>query len=198
MELANSRFIPASPQRTWNKLIAPETLKVCITGCERLERISDHEYLVGLHADVGPMSARCEGRLKLSALNPPHAYHLSFEGDGGVLGTARGEADITLAPEGDGTRLSYTAHVDLGGALAQMRPEQAEKIARKMGDNFFSLFSVCANRIFEASEAKPRRRPMFAPNPAVAAHRSEVFARYSWLMVAAVIAGIVAYHSLMH
>lgn len=197
MELASSRFVPASQQRTWNKLVAPETLKVCITGCERLERISDNEYLVGLRAEVGPVSARFQGKLRLSDLKPPHSYHLSFEGEGGSAGFARGDADITLEPEGAGTRFAYKAHADLGGKLAQLRPEQAEKIAKKMTDNFFSLFSVCADRAFEKSEQPAPVKIEQDANPAIYSHRTELMSRFSWVMVGGVILALIAYHTFL-
>ncbi|WP_420223896.1 CoxG family protein [Pigmentiphaga litoralis] len=198
MELANSRFVPASQQRTWNKLIAPETLKVCITGCETLERVADNEYLVGLRADVGPVHARFKGRLKLTDMKPPHSYHLQFEGEGGPAGYAKGDADVVLEPEGEGTRFAYKAHADLGGKLAQLRPDQAEKIARKMTDNFFSLFSVCADKTFERNEQARVVKVPVEPDPVVAAHRSEMLSKVSWLVVPGVIMAIIAYHTFMH
>lgn len=196
MELSGSRLVPGSQQRTWDKLIAPETLKVCITGCERIERLSDNEYRVGLRADVGPVSGHFDGKLKLTDIQPPHSYHLVFEGEGLVAGRARGHADIRLTPEGQDTRLSYTAHADLEGKLSQLRPEQAEKIARKMTDSFFSLLSVCASRVAERAEA-PRIRPERMAASGATSHFGEIASRLSWVIVAGVIAMIVAYHTFM-
>jgi len=200
MEISGSRLIPASQERTWNKLIAPETLKVCISGCEKVERISDHEYQVNLRAEVGPVSARFQGRLQLTDIHPPHSYHLTFEGEGGAAGSAKGYADIRLAPEGDGTRVSYAAHADLEGRLSQLRADQAEKIARKMMDNFFALFSVCACRALERPEPRPPRAPRSLA--AAGGHSlhlpSQWINRLSWLVALGVIAALVAYHTFLH
>lgn len=199
MDISGSRLIPASQDHTWDKLIAPETLKVCISGCEKVERISDHEYLVNMRAEVGPLSARFHGRLQLVDIRPPHAYHLTFEGTGGAAGSARGHADIRLAPEGNGTRVSYTAHADLEGRLSQLRTDQAEKIARKMMDNFFALFSVCASRALQ----RPAPRPPHAAPAAMATGGHALHLplpwinRLSWLVALAVIAGLVAYHTFL-
>ncbi|VCU70011.1 Carbon monoxide dehydrogenase subunit G (CoxG) [Pigmentiphaga humi] len=199
MELSGSRLIPASQEHTWEKLVAPDTLKVCINGCERVERLSDHEYLVKLRAQVGPLSARFEGRLEMADIDAPHSYRLRFEGSGGAAGSARGSATIRLTPEGDATRVSYTAHADLEGRLSQLRPEQAEKIARKMMDNFFALFSVCACRALERPAPRPPRsaRPLPARAPALALHGVWVH-RLSWLAPPIVIAALIAYHTFMH
>ncbi|MBX6319433.1 CoxG family protein [Pigmentiphaga sp.] len=199
MELSGSRLIPASQERTWQKLIAPETLKVCISGCEKVERISEHEYRVNLRADVGPVSARFEAFLELSDIRPPHAYHLRFEGTGGAAGSAKGYADIRLAPEAGGTRLSYAAHADLEGGLSQLRPDQAEKIARKMMDNFFALFSVCASPALDRpAPRRPRNARPAAAAPSHALHMpAQWLNRLSWLLVLCVIGGLVAYHTFM-
>jgi carbon monoxide dehydrogenase subunit G len=198
MELSGSRLIPASQQRVWDKLVACGTLKACITGCERLERISDNEYLVGLHANYGPVWARFQGRLKLTDIDAPNSYHLVFEGDGGAAGSAKGYADVKLTSEGDSTRLSYTAHADLQGSLSQLKTEQAEKIARKMTDNFFALFSVCASRAAEIAETPRVRAARPMPSAAQYAHRHELAARYSWVLVAGVVAAIVVYHTFLY
>ncbi|MDX3907822.1 MAG: carbon monoxide dehydrogenase subunit G [Pigmentiphaga sp.] len=199
MEISGSRLIPASQERTWNKLVAPETLKVCISGCEKVERLSEHEYRINMRAEAGPVSARFQGHLELTDIHAPHSYHLTFEGEGGAAGSAKGYADIRLSPEGDSTRVSYTAHADLQGALSQLRPDQAEKIARKMMDNFFALFSVCASRALERPAPKPPRAARPAAGGAHALHLPAQWAnRLSWLLVLGVIAGLVAYHTFMH
>ncbi|RZS85863.1 CoxG family protein [Pigmentiphaga kullae] len=200
MDISGSRLIPASQEHTWNKLVAPETLKVCISGCEKVERISENEYRVNLRAEVGPLSARFHGRLQLSDIQAPNSYHLTFEGEGGMAGSAKGHADIRLTPEGDGTRVSYTAHADLEGKLSQLRTDQAEKIARKMMDNFFALFSVCACRALERPAPRPPRmaRPMAAGGGAHALHLPTQWVnRLSWLVAAGVIAGLVVYHTFL-
>jgi len=197
MEISGSRLIPASQERTWNKLVAPETLKVCISGCEKVERVSEHEYRINLRADVGPVSARFQGRLELSDIRPPHSYHLTFEGAGGTAGSAKGHADIRLEPEHDGTRLSYTAHADLEGGLTQLRPEQAEKIARKMMDNFFALFSVCASRALDRPEPRQPRASRAAASAPALHMPAQWLNRLSWLLVLCVIGGLVAYHTFL-
>ncbi len=198
MELSGSRLIPASQERTWNKLINPETLKVCITGCEKVERVSDHEYLVNLHTTIGPLFGHFQGRLQLSDIQPPHSYHLVFDGQAGGVGSAQGHADIKLTAEGDKTRLSYVVHADLSGKLQQLRTEQAEKVARKMTDNFFALFTLCAGHTVERPEKPPRVR---AHSPLIPtgqyAFLNAWISRLSWLAVAGVIAALVIYHTFL-
>ncbi|GAA4337586.1 carbon monoxide dehydrogenase subunit G [Pigmentiphaga soli] len=196
MDLTGSRLVPGSQQRTWNKLIAPETLKVCIPGCEKVERVADDEYKVSMHADVGPVSAHFDGRIKLSDIRPPHSYHLEFEGEGPAAGGARGYADVRLTPEGDNTRLSYAAHADLQGKLAGLRGDQAEKIARKMSDRFLGLLSLCASRAAEQAEAPHMRRFPAMAGGGSPSHNGELFSRFSWVIAGGIVLLLVAYHIL--
>jgi hypothetical protein len=196
MDIAGSRLIPASQERTWKKLVTPDTLKVCISGCEKVEQLSDHEYRVSLRAEVGPVSAHFQGHLELTDIKAPGSYHLVFEGDGGLSGAAKGYADIHLEPDGERTRVSYVAHADLAGRLSQLRPAQAEKIARKMMDNFFSLFTVCASRTIEPTAHPSRLAGMAASASAHTPHLSSQWSsRLSWLAAGAVIGALIAYHA---
>ena len=94
MELTSSRAVPASVETTWAALNDPETLKGCIPGCESIERVSDTELKVAMTARVGPVSAKFSGRIILSDVVAPTSYKMSFEGQGGAAGFARGEAKV--------------------------------------------------------------------------------------------------------
>ena len=77
----------------------------------------------------------------MSDIDPPKAYTLHFEGQGGAAGFARGEARITLAPEGDRqTSLHYAAKAQVGGKLAQIGSRLVDGAAAKMTDDFFTRF----------------------------------------------------------
>src|SRR5215510_15091144 len=120
MEMAHSQFLPVSQAEAWRALNDPEILKACIAGCDSMDRLSDTEYQLAMTAKVGPVNAKFRGKMLLSDLNPPHSYKLTFEGQGGAAGFAKGGAEVSLAPESDGTRLSYTVKAQVGGKLAQI------------------------------------------------------------------------------
>jgi uncharacterized protein len=140
MEMSNSQFVPASQQKTWEALNDPETLKACITGCESIEKVADNEYQMAMAVKVGPVSAKFKGKMVLADLNPPTSYSLSFEGQGGGAGFAKGGAKVSLAPEDAGTRLSYTVSAQVGGKLAQIGSRLIDGAAKKMADDFFTAF----------------------------------------------------------
>jgi uncharacterized protein len=140
MEMNGSRTVPADIETTWSALNDPEVLKACITGCESVERMSDHEFKVAMTARVGPVSARFSGRIVMSDIVAPTAYTLGFEGQGGAAGFAKGEARVTLSENHPGTRIDYQAKAQIGGKLAQIGSRLVDGAAAKVADDFFARF----------------------------------------------------------
>ena len=141
MEMSGEERIAATQQQTWAALNDPEILKACVPGCESIERITDNEYQVLMVARVGPVSAKFKGKLALSDLNPPNSYALAFEGQGGAAGFGKGSAQVQLAPEGDGTLLTYQVKASVGGKLAQIGSRLVDAAAKKISKDFFAAFN---------------------------------------------------------
>lgn len=141
MEMSGEQRIPLAQQRVWEALNDPEILKACIPGCESIVRVSDNEYKVAMTAAIGPVKAKFSGKLLLSDMNPPNSYSLAFEGSGGAAGFGKGSAQVSLAPEGSGTLLTYKATASVGGKLAQIGSRLIDGVAKKMSDDFFARFN---------------------------------------------------------
>src|SRR3982074_2677152 len=60
--------LAAPREAVWAKLNDPEVLKVCIPGCEELEKTEDNGFRAVAKMKVGPVSARFKGRATLSDL----------------------------------------------------------------------------------------------------------------------------------
>jgi carbon monoxide dehydrogenase subunit G len=140
MEMNGSRTVPADIDTTWRALNDPEVLKACIPGCESVERVSDNEYRLSMTARVGPVSARFTGRIVLADIVAPTSYTLSFEGQGGAAGFAKGEARVTLTADEPGTRIDYQVKSQVGGKLAQIGSRLVDGAAAKVADDFFARF----------------------------------------------------------
>jgi len=143
MEMNGKFRIPAPRQRVWEGLNDPEVLKQCIPGCQSLEKMSDTEFNGRVIASVGPVRATFGGKVKLSDLDPPRSYTLSFDGQGGGAGFAKGTAKVALAPveNGAATSLSYTVNAQVGGKIAQIGSRLVDGAAQKLADDFFGRFS---------------------------------------------------------
>ena len=146
MEMTGEQLIPLPQADTWKALNDPAVLKDCIPGCESIERTGNDTYDVVLTARVGPVSAKFKGKMTVTDSDPPRAYTLGFEGQGGVAGFAKGEATVSLAPEGSGTRLTYTAKASVGGKLAQVGARLIDGVAKQLAGKFFEAFNERASR----------------------------------------------------
>jgi carbon monoxide dehydrogenase subunit G len=135
--------LAAPREDVWVKLNDPEVLKVCIPGCETLEKLSDTEFQAVATNKIGPVKARFKGKVTLSDLNPPNGYKISGEGDGGIAGFAKGGAVVELKPlDSGGTILAYTVEAHIGGKLAQLGQRLVNGAAKKLADQFFTKFAA--------------------------------------------------------
>ena len=145
MEMTGEQLIALPQQATWDALNDTAVLMACIPGCDSIDKQSDNEYLLTMTAKVGPVSAKFKGKMTLLNVLAPDAYTLQFEGQGGVAGYAKGEANVSLAPEGDITRLSYSVKASIGGKLAQVGARLIDGVAKKMAEQFFTAFNKRAS-----------------------------------------------------
>jgi carbon monoxide dehydrogenase subunit G len=145
MEMTGEQLIALPQQATWDALNDTAVLMACIPGCDSIDKQSDNEYLLTMTAKVGPVSAKFKGKMTLTDVQAPDAYTLQFEGQGGVAGFAKGEAQVSLAPESDGTRLSYSVKASIGGKLAQVGARLIDGVAKKMAEQFFVAFNKRAS-----------------------------------------------------
>lgn len=138
MELKGEQRLPVTRDRVWAALLDTETLRAAIPGCESVTDEGQGRYTVSVVAAVGPVKARFKGRLQQQDLQPPRRYTLSFEGDGGMAGFARGSAEVELHEDGEAaTRLSYQAQAQIGGRLAQIGSRLVDATAARMSQQFF-------------------------------------------------------------
>ena len=153
MEMTGEQLIPLPQAEVWRGLIDPQVLKASIPGCEAIEKVADNEYKVELTAAIGPVKAKFKGKLVLSDIKAPDSYSLAFEGSGGAAGFAKGGAQVSLSPEGRGTRLSYSAKANIGGKLAQVGSRLIDGVAAKTADDFFANFKATLAPQAAAAEA---------------------------------------------
>jgi uncharacterized protein len=141
MDMNGEYRISAPRSRVWEALNDPEILKQCIPGCEEIEKQSDTEMTAKVVAKVGPVKAKFAGKVTLSDIDAPNGYTITGEGSGGAAGFGKGGAKVNLVEDGPDTVLSYTAHAQVGGKLAQIGSRLIDGAARKMADDFFAKFT---------------------------------------------------------
>lgn len=142
MQLSDHRDIAADPATVWAAILNPEVLKSCVPGCESMTGSPEEGFEAVVVQKVGPVKARFTGVVKLSDMVPGRSVNITGEGKGGPAGFAKGGAKVDLAPEGAGTRLSYTVEANVGGKIAQLGSRIIDGFAKKMADQFFENFKM--------------------------------------------------------
>ncbi|PBI96271.1 Carbon monoxide dehydrogenase subunit G (CoxG) [Variovorax boronicumulans] len=186
MEMLGNRRLGVTQQQAWEALNDPETLKKCIPGCDKFELTGDNTYSVALAVKIGPVSAKFSGKVMLSDIVAPDGYKLTFEGQGGVAGFAKGSSSVSLkpvavadsapttegapaaeaapvAPTPAGCELDYTVQAQVGGKIAQLGQRLIDGAAKSTADDFFKRFEAEMQSRYGPPPAPPAEAAAEAP-----------------------------------
>ena len=157
MELTGAMLMAAPREKVWQALNDPNVLVHCIPGCEEVQQLSPTETHTRVLLKMGPVRARFVGKIVMSDIRPAEGCTLAFQGSGGAAGFARGTSVVTLASEGDGTRLQYSATASVGGKLGQIGGRMIDASARQMAEQFFAALQaqLAGAPVAEAQQAPP-------------------------------------------
>ncbi len=136
MKIEGSTDIPAPRERVWKAFLDPATLAQAIPGCEKLEAAGEGEFRATMKVGVAAIKGTFEGKVRLSDLEPPNRYRMAVEGTGGP-GFVRGEASMELSDTEGGTRVAYSADVQVGGLIASVGQRMLGGVSKMMLDQFF-------------------------------------------------------------
>lgn len=167
MEFTGRYLVPAPLETTWAALNDPEILKACIPGCQEMIKTDATHFQAAATLKIGPVKATFKAKIEMADLDPPRHCTLKGEGQGGVAGFARGEADVTLSPEEGGTALAYTAKAAIGGKLAQIGQRLIDGAAKQIADDFFTRFSAAVSAIPAEPAATEPETEEFSSAPAI-------------------------------
>ena len=126
-----SVLLPASPQALWEGLTNPESLKAIIPGCRSLREVAPKAFEGEVELGVGVVKGVFRAEVSLSDLDAPRSLRLEGKAEG-PLGTSAGEGAVLLAPEGDGTRLTYLYGADLSGKVAAIGARMVQGAGRAL------------------------------------------------------------------
>src|SRR6185503_2442738 len=114
MKIEGKQQIDAKRARVYESLINPEVLQRTIPGCEKLEKTGDNEFAATIRAGVGSIKGVFNGSVRLEDLRAPEHFRMVVEGKG-APGFLKGAGDLDLAEDGQGTSVTYTGDVQIGG-----------------------------------------------------------------------------------
>ncbi|MDQ7975991.1 carbon monoxide dehydrogenase subunit G [Paraburkholderia sp. SARCC-3016] len=141
MDFKGSETIRAPRSLVWKCLNDPEVLKHCVPGCQSFTAAGEGEFLATVTVAVGPVKANFKGNLKLSDRVEPQGYRIVGQGEGGIAGFGKMNAEVVLSDDGDDTVLSYVAYAEVGGKLAQIGTRLVSSVANRLAATFFQRFN---------------------------------------------------------
>jgi len=152
MILEGKFTLKAPIQMLWDTLLDPETLRSCIPGAEKIERLDEKTYDCVIKQKVGPIAVRFKFKNILSKLDPPN--HVEMEGEGEDIGkagrfTQRTSIDMKEIDGGE-VEISYQCNANVVGKLAMFGDRILKTKAKKLEAEFTNalkekLKSVASN-----------------------------------------------------
>ena len=138
MILEGKFTLKAPIQMLWDTLLDPETLRSCIPGAEKIERLDEKTYDCVIKQKVGPIAVRFKFKNILSKLDPPN--HVEMEGEGEDIGkagrfTQRTSIDMKEIDGGE-VEISYQCNANIVGKLAMFGDRILKTKAKKLEAEF--------------------------------------------------------------
>ena len=153
MKLEGTHQLDAPRQRVYQCLINPEVLQRCIPGCERLEKSGDNTFAATIRTGVGSIKGVFNGAARLADLREPEHLRIVVDGKG-APGFLKGTGDLDLEEAEGGTKVNYSADVQVGGTIASVGQRMLQGTAKMMAVQFFT--SLAAEAKTKVGEPPPQ------------------------------------------
>jgi carbon monoxide dehydrogenase subunit G len=138
MKLEGTINLKAPIQKLYDTLMDPETLRACIPGAEKIDRLDEKTYDCVIKQKVGPISVRFKFQSILTNQEPP--THIEMEGKGEDIGKAGRFVQKTVInlkeKESGEVEVSYTCNANIVGKLAMFGDRILKAKAKKLEQDF--------------------------------------------------------------
>jgi uncharacterized protein len=143
VQIQGTHLIGAPRARVWKLLNDPDALAQCAPGVTELRRDGDDRFAATFTVALGPMKSQFKATITLTDKTPLEAMtlELSAQSPMGAIGAA---GRITLADEGEGTRVAWSGEPRLMGMLATVGGRFAQSAAKANAEAFFTKLEQLA------------------------------------------------------
>jgi carbon monoxide dehydrogenase subunit G len=141
MKVEGVYSFPGPPQKVWDLLLDPESLRACIPGVETLTETSPDHWDAVMRVGVAAIKGTYKGKVAIVDKQAPQAYTLEVEGSGGP-GFVKGTAKIALEPDGDNTNVRVDGDGQVGGMLAGVGQRMLPGVAKMLMNQFFECLKA--------------------------------------------------------
>jgi len=137
VQITGSHLIKAPRARVWELLNDPDTLARCTPGVTELSRDGDDRFAATFTVALGPVKGNFQAHVDVTDKVPGEAMTLKLSARSPV-GAVGAVGRITLADEGDGTRVTWAGEPQLMGMLATVGARFAQTAAKSHAEAFFT------------------------------------------------------------
>ena len=137
MKLEGTHQLDAARERVYQSLVNPAVLQRCIPGCERLEKTGENIFAATIRAGVGSIKGVFNGTARLEDLREPEHLRIVVDGKG-TPGFLKGSGDLDLQQAENGTTISYSGDIQVGGTIASVGQRMLQGTAKMMATQFFT------------------------------------------------------------
>ncbi len=144
MKIAGSYTLAVPQDRAYELLQDPVVLARAMPGCDRLDRIGEHEYAMKMKMAMASMTGLFDGKVRLTDLAPPDSFRMQVDGSGKV-GFVKGHGVLKLSAVEAGTRVEYDGDVQVGGTIAAVGQRLIDTTSKMMIRKFFENLASAAS-----------------------------------------------------
>ena len=158
MHIEGSYTFQAPREAVWDAIMDPAVMGAALPGGEKLERVSETEYVGIMDVRVGPVQGKFNGKIDLLEAERPERCVMKVDGRG-APGFLSGNGSWQLAADGDATVMTYSGDVEVGGKIANVGQRLLESSAKSITrQGLESLDAQIQSRL-----APPPEEPAAAP-----------------------------------
>ncbi|MEW6320672.1 MAG: carbon monoxide dehydrogenase subunit G [Acidobacteriota bacterium] len=132
MKVTGTFLFRGPREAVWDLLQDPAVLAKAMPGAERLERTEGDRFEGSMKVSLGPVTAaRFTLVVELADKAAPERFAMRIDSQG-PLGFTRGKALVELTPVDEGTMMSYSSDLQIGGRIAAVGQRVIDMAARMM------------------------------------------------------------------
>jgi carbon monoxide dehydrogenase subunit G len=142
MRIEGRFVVAAPPERVFAEITNPALMASCIPGCEAIEVIDPKTYRARILIEVGPIKARFNLVVEVTAEEPPVrvlSVTRGEEGSRASMLSANNELRLEVTAEG-ATAVRYLSEVSVTGRLGKFGLGVMKKKAEALGAKFAEAF----------------------------------------------------------
>ncbi|MGH3662419.1 MAG: CoxG family protein [Micromonosporaceae bacterium] len=161
MQLTSTFHVPVDSDTAFSAFLDPDTMRSCIPGCAELSREDENTYRGRLANKVAHVRFNAKFVAELVSVDQPHSITAVLRGEDHKLASSlKINADLRIAPQGDGSDITYTMDMALWGKVGRLGEAIFRRRTQEVERQFVrSFIAACV----------PAEAPAGAPAAAAAA-----------------------------